>query len=301
MLRNGDVYKNGKSCSTERRSYFASVNVYFFFSSRRRHTRFDCDWSSDVCSSDLDPEFWSALERVPDERYWVTAQEVKARMLASVRERLQREYERKGLSPAQLRHVTRFLDPQRPGVLTLGFARRFATYKRATLLLRDRARLARLVSNPERPVLLLFAGKAHPADEPGKYVLREIRELMMSQEFMGRIIFLEDYDLQLARSLVSGVDVWLNNPIAPLEASGTSGIKAAINGRLNLSILDGWWAEGWMQDNGWGIPPAAVQDPERRDALEAELILAALEEEVVPQYYARDEGGVPSAWVRSSK
>src|SRR5213082_1256747 len=250
-----------------------------------------------------DPEFWSALERVPDERYWVTAQEVKARMLASVRERLQREYERKGLSPAQLRHVTRLLDPQRPGVLTLGFARRFATYKRATLLLRDRARLARLVNNPERPVVLLFAGKAHPADEPGKYVLREIRQLMMSQEFMGRIIFLEDYDLQLARSLVSGVDVWLNNPIAPLEASGTSGIKAAINGRLNLSILDGWWAEGWMQDNGWGIPPANVQDPERRDALEAELILGTLEEEVLPLYYAREENesGCPGAWVKRSK
>src|SRR5207302_985731 len=126
---------------------------------------------------------------------------VSARMLASVRERLQREYERKGLSPAQLRHVTRLLDPQRPGVLTLGFARRFATYKRATLLLRDRARLARLVNNPERPVVLLFAGKAHPADEPGKQPLRELRQLMLSQEFVGRIIFLEDYDLQLARSL----------------------------------------------------------------------------------------------------
>jgi starch phosphorylase len=248
-----------------------------------------------------DVEFWRALEEVPDERYWATSQDVKARMLASVRERLQREYQRKGLSPAQLRHVTRFLDPQRPGILTLGFARRFATYKRATLLLRDRARLARLVNNPEHPVVVLFAGKAHPADEPGKYVLREIRQLMMSEEFAGRIVFLEDYDLQLARSLVSGVDVWLNNPIAPLEASGTSGIKAAINGRLNLSILDGWWAEGWMQDNGWGIPPASVQDPERRDALEAELILGALEEEVVPLYYARDEAGVPADWVRWSK
>jgi starch phosphorylase len=150
-------------------------------------------------------------------------------------------------------------------------------------------------------VVLLFAGKAHPADEPGKYVLREIRQLMMSEEFAGRIVFLEDYDLQLARSLVSGVDVWLNNPIAPLEASGTSGMKAAINGRLNLSILDGWWAEGWMQDNGWGIPPASVQDPERRDALEAELILGALEEEVVPLYYGRDEAGMPGSWVRFSK
>jgi starch phosphorylase len=248
-----------------------------------------------------DPQFWTALEHVPDERYWATAQDVKARMLTHVRERLQREYARKGLSPAQLRHVLRFLDPQRPGVLTLGFARRFATYKRATLLLRDRARLARLVNNPERPVVLLFAGKAHPADEPGKSVLRELRQLMMSQEFVGRIVFLEDYDLQLARSLVSGVDVWLNNPIAPLEASGTSGIKAAINGRLNLSILDGWWAEGWMQDNGWGIPPANVQDPDRRDALEAELILATLEEEVLPLYYTRDESGAPLAWVTRSK
>jgi starch phosphorylase len=248
-----------------------------------------------------DADFWSALERVPDERYWATAQDVKARMLTHVRERLEREYERKGGSPAQLRHVTRLLDPLRPGVLTLGFARRFATYKRATLLLRDRARLARLVSNPERPVVLLFAGKAHPADEPGKQVLRELRQLMMSQEFVGRIIFLEDYDLQLARSLVSGVDIWVNNPIAPLEASGTSGIKAAINGRLNLSILDGWWAEGWAQDNGWGIPPANVQDPERRDALEAELILGTLEEEALPLYYGREGNGCPHDWVKRSK
>src|SRR5579863_2958008 len=248
-----------------------------------------------------DIAFWSALEAVPHERFWAAAQSVKSRMLSSVRERLQREYARKGMSPAQLRHVVRYLDPLRPDVLTLGFARRFATYKRATLLLRDRARLARLVNNPEWPVVMLFAGKAHPADEPGKQVLRELRQLMTSQEFVGRIIFLEDYDLQLARSLVSGVDVWLNNPIAPLEASGTSGIKAAINGRLNLSILDGWWAEGWMQDNGWGIPPANAQDPERRDALEAEMILDTLEEEVVPLYYDHNESGFSPQWVTRSK
>jgi glycogen phosphorylase len=186
-------------------------------------------------------------------------------------------------------------------VLTIGFARRFATYKRATLLLRDRARLAKLVNNPARPVLFLFAGKAHPADVPGQQVLREIRQLMTTPEFMGRIIFLEDYDLQLARWLVSGVDVWLNNPIAPLEASGTSGIKAAINGRLNLSVLDGWWAEGWVPDNGWGIPPANVQDPERRDALEAELIFDTLEEEVLPLYYDCNEEGYSPEWVRRSK
>ena len=135
------------------------------------------------------------------------------------------------------------------------------------------------MNDPQRPVLFLFAGKAHPADEPGQQVLREIKQLMLTPEFIGRVVFLEDYDLQLARWLVSGVDVWLNNPIAPLEASGTSGMKAAVNGRLNLSVLDGWWAEAWTQDNGWGIPPINVQDPERRDALEAELIFDTLEEE----------------------
>jgi starch phosphorylase len=248
-----------------------------------------------------DPEFWSALERIPHERYWATAQDVKSRMLVAERERLQREYARKGLASAQLRHVTRFLDPLRPGVLTIGFARRFATYKRATLLMHDRARLARLLHDPERPVVLLFAGKAHPADEPAKQVLREIRQLMMSPEFLGRVVFLEDYDLQLARSMISGVDVWLNNPIAPLEASGTSGIKAAINGRLNLSILDGWWAEGWMQDNGWGIPPVNVADPGRRDALEADMILDTLVEEVLPLYYDKSAPACPPEWVRRSK
>jgi glycogen phosphorylase len=262
---------------------------------------FDRELSPDWRERLSDSSFWSALEQVPDERYWPTAQSVKSRMLASVRDRLQREYARKGMSPAQLRHVTRLLDPLRPNVLTIGFARRFATYKRAALLLRDRERLAKLVNHPERPVLFLFAGKAHPADEPGKQVLREIRQLMTTPAFIGRVIFLEDYDLQLARWLVSGVDVWLNNPIAPLEASGTSGIKAAINGRLNLSVLDGWWAEGWMQDNGWGIPPANVQDPERRDAIEAELILDTLEEEVVPLYYDCNEEGFSPEWVRRSK
>jgi starch phosphorylase len=262
---------------------------------------FDRELSPDWREKLRDVDYWHALEHVPDERYWVTAQSVKSRMLAGVRERLQREYARKGGSPAQLRHVVRFLDPMRPNVLTIGFARRFATYKRATLLLRDRERLAKLVNDPHRPVMFLFAGKAHPADEPGKQVLREIRQLMTTPPFLGRILFLEDYDLQLARWLVSGVDVWLNNPIAPLEASGTSGIKAAINGRLNLSVLDGWWAEGWMQDNGWGIPPSNVQDPERRDALEAELILDTLEEEVAPLYYDTADAGYSTEWVRRSK
>jgi len=188
---------------------------------------FDVELGRDWRDKLRDIPFWTSLEQVADDKYWATSQSVKARMLASVRERLQREFARKGLSPAQLRHVSRLLDPMRPDVLTIGFARRFATYKRATLLVRDRARLAKLLRDADRPVLLLFAGKAHPADEPAKQVLREVRQLMTHPDFLGHIIFLEDYDLQLARWLVSGVDVWLNNPIYPLEASGTSGMKRA--------------------------------------------------------------------------
>ncbi len=262
---------------------------------------FDAELGPDWGERLNDVAFWAGLETVPDERFWETSQAVKSKMLDAVRQRLEREYRRKGLSLAQLARITRLLDPTRSDVLTIGFARRFATYKRATLLLRDRARLARLLNDPDRPVVLLFAGKAHPADEPGKQVLREIRQLMTSPEFIGRIVFLEDYDLQLARSLVSGVDVWLNTPIAPLEASGTSGIKAAINGRLNLSVLDGWWAEGCMADNGWGIPPSDVQDWDRRDAIESELILHTLQEEVIPLYYQRDVNGRSSEWIRRAK
>ena len=235
---------------------------------------------------------WRAVEGVDDEQFWEVAQDAKSRMLQGVRERLTREYRRKGLNSVQLRHITKLLDPANPNVLTIGFARRFATYKRAALIMRDRARLLRLVSNPERPILFLFAGKAHPADYPGQQVLREIKQLMLTPEFAGRVVFLEDYDIQLARWLVTGVDVWLNNPIAPLEASGTSGIKAAVNGRLNLSILDGWWAEAFDGENGWGIPGADVQDTARRDELDSATILDALEEDVMPLYYARDARGL---------
>jgi starch phosphorylase len=245
-----------------------------------------------------DAGYWQGLERIPELRFWQAAQEVKSRMLAGVRERMRRQYAEQGLSVAELRNVTRLIDPQRPDVLTLGFARRFATYKRAALLLRDRARLKALIDGSQRPVLFLFAGKAHPADHPGQQILREIKQMMVSHEFAGHIVFLEDYDIELARWLVSGVDVWLNNPIAPLEASGTSGMKAAINGRLNASVLDGWWAEAWDGTNGWGIAPAHVQDPERRDALDADLMLDTLEEEIVPLYYARGAQGYSPEWVR---
>ncbi len=251
-------------------------------------------WRDRLCDAD----YWQAVDGMPDAPFWATAQDVKSRMLAGVRARLEQEYRRKGLGSAQLRHITRLLDPDNPNVLTLGFARRFATYKRAALILRDRERLLRLVSNEERPVLFLFAGKAHPADLPGQQVLREIKQTMLLPEFAGRIVFLEDYDIQLARWLVTGVDVWLNNPIAPLEASGTSGIKAAINGRLNLSILDGWWAEAFDGHNGWGIPGADALDEGRRDHLDAAAMLDAIEEDAVPLYYGRNNSGLSPEWVR---
>ena len=265
------------------------------------HAFFDSHVGPDWRDRLSDASYWRTLEAVPDELYWQTAQDTKSRMLAGVRERLRREFQRKGLSAAQLRHVTRLLDPEKPDVLTLGFARRFATYKRASLLLRDRGRLAYLIGGSERPVLFLFAGKAHPADQPGQQMLREIKQLMLAPEFAGNIVFLEDYDMQLGRWLVSGVDVWLNNPSAPHEASGTSGMKAAVNGRLNLSILDGWWAEGFDGSNGWGIPPSQVQDPDRRDAFDGELILETLENEVLPLYYERDSAGLSREWVHYCK
>ncbi|MEP7312617.1 MAG: alpha-glucan family phosphorylase [Pseudomonadota bacterium] len=255
------------------------------------------DWRDNLSQE----EFWEGVARLQDDKFWAVAQDVKSRMLQGVRLRLESEYRRKGLSSVQLRHITKLLDPANPNVLTIGFARRFATYKRAALIMRDRVRLLKLVSNPDRPILFLFAGKAHPADHPGQQVLREIKQLMLTPEFAGRVVFLEDYDIQLARWLVTGVDVWLNNPIAPLEASGTSGIKAAVNGRLNLSILDGWWAEAFDGDNGWGIPGADVVDANRRDELDSETILDALEEDVMPLYYERDSRGLSAEWVRRCK
>ncbi len=252
------------------------------------------EWRERLCEAAC----WQAADSWPDEPFWHAAQNIKSRMLAGVRARLEREYHQKGMGRVQLANITRLLDPENPDVLTIGFARRFATYKRAALLLRDRVRLRRLVANEQRPVLFLFAGKAHPADQPGQQVLREIKRIMLAPEFAGHVLFLEDYDIQLARWMVTGVDVWLNNPVAPLEASGTSGIKAAINGRLNLSILDGWWAEAFDGANGWGLPGADAVDEARRDDLDAAAVFDALEAEVVPLYYARNEQGLSPGWVR---
>jgi starch phosphorylase len=195
----------------------------------------------------------------------------------------------------------RFVNPDDPNVLTAGFARRFATYKRATLLFNDLARLAAIVGDARRPVIFVFAGKSHPADEPARKLLRDVNAISAGPEFLGRIIFVEDYDVALARLLVAGVDVWLNNPISPLEASGTSGIKAAINGTVNLSVLDGWWAEGCDGRNGWAIAAAANDNEGDRDRDDAQSLYELLEDEVIPLYYARNEHGFSPEWVARSK
>ncbi|HEU0115217.1 MAG TPA: alpha-glucan family phosphorylase, partial [Thermomicrobiales bacterium] len=204
------------------------------------------------------------------------------------------------IDPAQVVAGGAFFDPS---CLTVGFARRFATYKRATLIFHDVDRLARILNDPDRPVQLIFAGKAHPADEGGKRLIQEIYWRARDPRLCGRVIFAEDYDMALAARLVAGVDVWLNNPRAPLEASGTSGMKAGANGVLNLSILDGWWIEGWEPDNedGWGIEPSPL-DEAAQNAEEANAIYDLLERQVVPRYYdRRDAQGVPVDWLRMAK
>jgi starch phosphorylase len=244
------------------------------------------------------------LERIhdiPDHIFWSVRQDIKARMLHMVRYRVARQLRRNHGSEAHLERLLRFADPAKPEVLTIGFGRRFATYKRATLLFSNLERLLRLFAERERPVLFLFAGKAHPADEPGQELIRAIAHMARQEEFEGRILFIEGYDLHIARRLVSGVDVWLNNPVHPLEASGTSGMKAGMNGVINLSILDGWWDEGYDGENGWAIKPASPDlDPHRRDYEEARTLYEILQDQVIPLYYRRGNG-LSHEWVRIAK
>src|SRR5687768_241388 len=248
------------------------------------------------------PGIWEKIRGIPDHIFWSVRQDIKARMLYMVRHRFAGQHTRNHGSESHLERLLRYADPSKPNVLTIGFGRRFATYKRATLLFNDMQRLARIVGDRERPVLFLFAGKAHPADEPGQELIRAIAQMSQAPEFEGRILFLEGYDLHLARRLVSGVDVWLNNPVYPLEASGTSGMKAGMNGVLNLSILDGWWDEGYDGENGWAIKPASPEaDAHRRDREEARTLYEILQDRVIPLYYERTEGGYSPGWIRMAK
>jgi len=249
------------------------------------------------------PGIWEKIRDIPDHIFWSVRQDVKARMFHMVRHRVAQQHARNHGSASHLERLLRFANPARPDVLTIGFGRRFATYKRATLLFNNLDHLRRILGDRERRVLFLFAGKAHPADEPGQELIRSIAHIARQEEFEGKILFIEGYDLHIARRLVSGVDVWLNNPVYPLEASGTSGMKAGMNGVVNLSILDGWWDEGYDGENGWAIKPASPElDPHRRDQEEARTLYEILQHHVVPLYYARtSEGGYSPEWVHMAK
>jgi len=241
-----------------------------------------------------DPTVWERADTIPAGELWRVHELRRERLVLFARERLRTQLTRQGSRRVASRAAG---DALRPDALTICFARRFATYKRADLLFRDPDRLARLLGDEKRPVQMIVSGKAHPLDVPGKDVLRTVVQESQRPRLRDRIVFLEDYDMHVARYLVQGADVWLNVPRRPLEASGTSGMKAAVNGALNLSVLDGWWAEGYSPECGWAIGSGEqYDDPEENDAVEAEALYTLLEREVIPAFYARDSSGRPREW-----
>jgi starch phosphorylase len=250
----------------------------------------------------MDRESWKRLGDLPDNIFWSVRQYLKARMFHLVRYRIRNQSLRNQGSESHIDRVLKLADPANPNVLTIGFGRRFATYKRAALLFENLDELRQITGDPERPVLFIFTGKAHPADTPGQDLIRQVTQVARMPEFEGKILLVEGYDLRLARRLVQGVDVWLNNPIYPLEASGTSGMKAGMNGVINLSVLDGWWGEGYEGDNGWAIKPASsAVEQYKRDREEAQTLYEILQDQVIPLYYARGPQGFSPEWIRLAK
>jgi len=242
---------------------------------------------------------WETIASTPDHEWWQVKRELRRELVDMARGRMRRSWRRRGASEAELGWIDSALDPD---ILTIGFARRVPSYKRLTLMLRDPERLRALLTDPERPVQLIVAGKAHPADDGGKRLIQQLVQFSDREDVRHRIAFLPNYDIGMATTLYPGCDVWLNNPIRPLEASGTSGMKAALNGGLNLSILDGWWDEWYDGENGWAIPTAAgVDDPDRRDDLEAEALYSLIANSVAPAFYTRDESGLPPRWMAMVK
>lgn len=256
------------------------------------------DWSNRL----NDAEFWRRVGEIPDHLFWSVRQTLKAQMLYSLRARFAAQHFRNDGSEAHLDRLLKLANPANLNVLTIGFARRFATYKRATLLFENLDWIRRIVNDNARPVLLIFAGKAHPADIPGQDLIRRVHAIAREPEFEGRLLMVEGHDLGLTRRLVAGVDVWLNNPMSPLEACGTSGMKAGINGTLNLSVTDGWWAEGYDGHNGWAIKPASESlDMPRRQREEAQTLYEILQDQVIPLYYDQGKTGYSEGWVRMAK
>jgi starch phosphorylase len=246
-----------------------------------------------------DHSVWKRIENIPNAELWRTHERRRERMVAFARTKLKEQLTRRGAPPAEVARADEVLDPD---ALTIGFARRFATYKRGTLIFRNLDRLAAIINGKDRPVQIIFAGKAHPRDHGGKELIAEIVHIARRPEFRRRVVFLEDYDINVARYLVQGVDVWLNNPRRPLEASGTSGMKVCCNGGINLSVLDGWWVEGHTGDNGWAIGAGEeYTDLTYQDDIESRAIYDLLEQEIVPLFYTRGSDGLPRGWLKVMK
>jgi starch phosphorylase len=248
-----------------------------------------------------DQSIWQRVARVPDEELWRTHERRRERLVAFARRRLRAQLEQRGSRPSEISQAEEVLDPE---ALTIGFARRFATYKRSTLLFHDLERLARIVGDRDRPVQIIYAGKAHPRDNPGKDLIRQIIHHARRAEFRNRIVFIEDYDMVVGRYLVQGVDIWLNTPRRPHEASGTSGMKATANGALNMSILDGWWDEGYTPETGWAIGHGEEYSEDEfdyQDQVEANAIYDLLEKEIVPLFYEQGRDGLPRGWIAKMK
>ncbi len=247
-----------------------------------------------------DDEVWSVVDKISAEELWATKRELRSRLVEDARSRLRKSWQQRGAAAGELGWIDDVLDPD---VLTIGFARRVPSYKRLTLMLHDRERLTRILLDPDRPVQLVIAGKSHPADEGGKKMIQEIVRYADEAGVRHRIVFLPNYDIAMAQPLYPGCDVWLNNPLRPYEACGTSGMKAALNGGLNLSILDGWWDEWYDGDNGWAIPSAdGVDDPDQRDLIEANALYDLIENEVAPRFYDHTAhsgagDGLPIRWI----
>ncbi|MCW3996041.1 MAG: alpha-glucan family phosphorylase [Candidatus Bathyarchaeota archaeon] len=242
-------------------------------------------------------EYWSCMDAIPNEALWLTRKKLKERLMMTIQDRAQRRWTQGTVATQQLTAMGTLLDPY---ALTIGYARRFTEYKRPYLLLTDIERLKRIITDQERPIQIIFAGKSHPADYQSKQLLKRVYQTALDRGFQGRIAFIEDYDLNLARDLVRGVDVWLNTPKRLQEASGTSGMKASMNGVINLSVLDGWWAEGFNGKNGWAIGDFQVSR-EEEDRTDAESLYSLLEKQIAPLYYKRDRIGVPHEWIKIVK
>jgi glycogen phosphorylase len=250
------------------------------------------DWADHL----TDGEYWRRVIDIPDEVLWQTHQLLKQRLIDFIRERLRVQRERIGESPKELLKINSVLNPD---VLTIGFARRFATYKRGTLLFSNKERLLRLVQNAERPVQFIFAGKSHPKDDPGKKLIQEVYNASREAALEHAIVFMEDYDTYIGRRLTQGVDIWLNNPLRPLEASGTSGMKLPPNGGMNFSVLDGWWCEGYNGRNGWPIGPEITGGSvEFQTEVDVDSLFNILEIQIIPLYYAKPDGRLPLAWLQ---